>query len=39
MAEHDELTSVLNEAISLEYMVAIQYNQYSMLLTLGAGAV
>jgi bacterioferritin len=33
MAEHDELTSVLNEAISLEYMVAIQYNQYSMLLT------
>jgi bacterioferritin len=33
MAEHDELISVLNEAVALEYTAAIQYNQHSMLLT------
>jgi bacterioferritin len=33
MAEHDELIRVLNEAISLEYTAAIQYNQHSMLVT------
>jgi bacterioferritin len=33
MAEHDELISVLNEAISLEYTATVQYNQHSMLLT------
>jgi bacterioferritin (cytochrome b1) len=33
MAQHDELLSILNEAISLEYRAAIQYNQHSMLLT------
>jgi bacterioferritin (cytochrome b1) len=33
MAKHDELISVLNEAVSLEYTAAIQYNQHSMLLT------
>ena len=33
MAEHDELIGILNEAISLEYLAAIQYNQHSMLLT------
>jgi bacterioferritin len=33
MAEHGELISVLNEAVSLEYTAAIQYNQHSMLLT------
>jgi len=33
MAEHDDLISVLNEAISLEYLAVIQYNQYSTLLT------
>jgi bacterioferritin len=33
MAEHDELITVLNEAVSLEYTAAIQYNQHSMLLT------
>ncbi len=33
MPEHDELISVLNEAVSLEYTAAIQYNQHSMLLT------
>src|SRR5512135_3783199 len=33
MAEHDELIEVLNEAVSLEYTAAIQYNQHSMLLT------
>jgi bacterioferritin len=33
MAEHDELISVLNEALSLEYTAAVQYNQHSMLLT------
>jgi bacterioferritin len=33
MAEHDELLRILNEALSLEYTAAIQYNQHSMLLT------
>lgn len=33
MVEHDELIRVLNEAVSLEYTAAIQYNQHSMLLT------
>src|SRR5262249_888340 len=33
MADHGELISVLNEAVSLEYTAAIQYNQHSMLLT------
>jgi len=33
MADHDELISILNEAVSLEYTAAIQYNQHSMLLT------
>jgi bacterioferritin len=33
MAEHDELIKVLNEAISLEYTAAVQYNQHSMLVT------
>jgi bacterioferritin len=33
MAEHDELIGVLNEALSLEYTAAVQYNQHSMLLT------
>jgi len=33
MAEHDELITVLNEAISLEYTATVQYNQHSMLLT------
>jgi bacterioferritin len=33
MAEHGELIEVLNEAVSLEYTAAIQYNQHSMLLT------
>lgn len=33
MAEHDDLVKILNEAISLEYTAAIQYNQHSMLLT------
>jgi bacterioferritin len=33
MADHDELIQVLNEAVSLEYTAAIQYNQHSMLLT------
>lgn len=32
MGEHDELIKILNEAISLEYTAAIQYNQHSMLL-------
>ena len=31
MANHDELIKILNEAISLEYTAAIQYNQHSML--------
>lgn len=30
MANHDELIKILNEAISLEYTAAIQYNQHSM---------
>ena len=30
---HDDLIHVLNEAVSLEYTAAIQYNQHSMLLT------
>jgi bacterioferritin len=33
MADHDALLDVLNEAVSLEYTAAIQYNQHSMLLT------
>lgn len=33
MADHDDLIEVLNEAISLEYTAAVQYNQHSMLLT------
>jgi bacterioferritin len=33
MAQHDDLIQVLNEAVSLEYTAAIQYNQHSMLLT------
>ncbi len=33
MAEHDDLISILNEAVSLEYTATIQYNQHSMLLT------
>jgi bacterioferritin (cytochrome b1) len=32
MEEHDQLIKVLNEAVSLEYTAAIQYNQHSMLL-------
>jgi bacterioferritin len=32
VAHHDELIGVLNEAVSLEYTAAIQYNQHSMLL-------
>jgi bacterioferritin len=33
MGQHDELIKVLNEAISLEYTAAVQYNQHSMLVT------
>jgi bacterioferritin (cytochrome b1) len=33
MPEHDELIGILNEAVSLEYTAAIQYNQHSMLVT------
>lgn len=33
MSENHELIAVLNEAVSLEYTAAIQYNQHSMLLT------
>lgn len=33
MADHSELIAVLNEAITLEYTAAVQYNQHSMLLT------
>ncbi len=33
MAEHDELIDLLNQAVSLEYTAAIQYNQHSMLVT------
>jgi bacterioferritin len=32
MAEHDELIAILNEAVSLEYTAAVQYNQHSMFL-------
>ncbi len=32
MTKNDELIEVLNEAVSLEYTAAIQYNQHSMLL-------
>lgn len=32
MAEHDELISILNEALSLEYTATVTYNQNSMLL-------
>jgi bacterioferritin (cytochrome b1) len=31
MADHDELIKILNEAVSLEYTAAVQYNQHSML--------
>lgn len=31
MPEHDELIKLLNQAVSLEYTAAIQYNQHSML--------
>jgi bacterioferritin len=30
---HDELIKILNEAISLEYTAAVQYNQHSMLVS------
>ena len=33
MVEHQELITVLNEAITLEYTATVQYNQHSMLLT------
>src|SRR5918911_844494 len=33
MTGHEELIEVLNEAVSLEYTAAVQYNQHSMLLT------
>lgn len=33
MGEHQELISVLNEAMTLEYTATVQYNQHSMLLT------
>jgi bacterioferritin len=33
MADHDELIGILNEALTLEYTAAVQYNQHSMLLT------
>lgn len=33
MADHSELIGILNEAITLEYTAAVQYNQHSMLLT------
>lgn len=33
MSQHDDLIVVLNEAISLEYTAAVQYNQHSMLVT------
>lgn len=32
-SEHEELIQILNEAISLEYTAAVQYNQHSMLVT------
>ncbi|MDB6024631.1 MAG: Ferritin Dps family protein [Verrucomicrobiales bacterium] len=31
--DHAELIKILNEAVSLEYTAAVQYNQHSMLLT------
>jgi len=33
MANHNELIAILNEALTLEYTAAVQYNQHSMLLT------
>lgn len=33
MPENDEMITVLDEPVSLEYTAAIQYNQHSMLLT------
>jgi bacterioferritin len=33
MSEHDELVKILNEAVSLEYTAAVQYNQHSMFVT------
>jgi bacterioferritin len=33
MQGHEELIKILNEAVSLEYTAAVQYNQHSMLLT------
>jgi bacterioferritin (cytochrome b1) len=33
MADHSELIAILNEAITLEYTAAVQYNQHSMLLS------
>lgn len=33
MGEHQELIGILNEALTLEYTAAVQYNQHSMLLT------
>ncbi len=32
-SEHEELIKILNEAVSLEYTAAVQYNQHSMLVT------
>ncbi len=31
--DHEELIKILNEAVSLEYTAAVQYNQHSMLVT------
>jgi bacterioferritin len=33
MGEHQELIAILNEALTLEYTAAVQYNQHSMLVT------
>ncbi len=33
MPGHEELISILNEAIALEYTACVQYNQHSMLVT------
>lgn len=33
MGEHQELIGILNEALTLEYTAAVQYNQHSMLVT------
>jgi bacterioferritin len=33
MGEHQELIAILNEAMTLEYTAAVQYNQHSMLVT------